>query len=175
MKYIMHDCTPGYKGFRNFFMKDTISAKKRELLEELEFFLSNIRGVQEGAFSTEVALNNIERVFGDRKLGVTYRNILNTCELLFWLTATVTSLSVCIAIGIPVIFFNPLTGLAIIIGTTVSTLESAKNTQECIDKYQSYNEIDEQDKREKNLLSLFPPRIAADKYEHSIIILRSPR
>jgi hypothetical protein len=140
---------------RHFFNPNTSLAKKKKLVQEYEDLSENICAISEGRLTAEHAIKKMSDRPTQRKWDAFVGNILNTCELLFWLTAAMTSCAFCLGLGIPVIFFNPLAGLAITTGTIILMLGAAKQAQICGEEYSSFSEIEQQEQLELNTLSFF--------------------
>ncbi len=145
------------------FWKNDNDTKRKSLVNEYGLLLETIKKIKTGSLKTEQALKNISDISSDRKIDVIIQNIFKTCELLFWLTAAITSYAFCIGFGIPIMFFNPVVGLAITIGTSVLMLEAAIQTLKCVDEFKSFDPINKQEKLERNLISFFlPPKASQD-------------
>lgn len=139
---------------RHFWETNKLNEKK-ETVHEYQFLIETIKEIKTGNLNAENALKNVQQLSSNRKMDVLKDNIFKTCELLFWLTAALTSYAFCIGFGIPILFFNPILGAALTIGASVLMLESAIQAVKCIDEFQSFNAINKQEKLERQALSFF--------------------
>ena len=146
------------------FFKEESHSKKRTLVAEYALLLETIKQIKAGSLTTDAALKNINQITSDRKKEIVIHNIFKTCELLFWLTAAVTSYAFCLGFGIPIMFFNLPMGLAITIGTCILTLEAGVQALKCIGEFKLFTATNKQDKLERNIASFFLPPKATEPF-----------
>ncbi len=131
------------------------NGQRQLLTQEYAHLLETMKKIKSGSLSADEALNNLNRLSRDKKLNVILHNTLKTCELLFWVTAALTSYAFCVGFGIPLLFLNPPLGLALIMGTAVLIIESAAKALETANSFKNLSPINQQKNLEHQVLSLF--------------------
>ncbi|RUR13749.1 DUF5638 domain-containing protein [Legionella sp. km772] len=161
--------------FIRLFNKDINYSKRQALVNEYDLLLNTMRQIKAGSLTADQALQNLNSLARDRKIDVIVHNIFKTCELLFWLTAAMTSYAFCIGFGIPLMFFNLPVGLAITLGTSVLMLQAANQILESANEFKSFNAIDTQERLERNVVSFFlPPKKDEEELEANLRSELSP-
>lgn len=141
--------------YRNQFVSTDDYKKKHLSVREHAYIVGLTQRVNEGKMTSELALQEVDKMSSNRKTDVLLSNIFKAFELLFWIAAAVTSYAFCIGFGIPVMFFNPLAGILITAGTAILMLEAASTAFECIEEFQSSNSIEEERVVERDVISFF--------------------
>ena len=93
----------------------------------------------------------------DRQFKIIVHNIFKACELFFWSAVAGTAYVGCVTVGIPLLFLEPLIGLAVTFGTGVLFCSSVHNAGECFDEFKTFDRVNEENTRERNVISFFSP------------------
>ena len=137
------------------FLQASSTATRNKVADDYQLLLNTIKEVDEGSLTTDQALSQINRLSCTRQMDLIIENIFRACELLFWACALVTSYAFCLGLGIPLMFFNPLLGLSITLGTSLILLESGFKAFECINQFKPFKALNDQAALEKSTLLFF--------------------
>lgn len=127
------------------------------IVEEYEQFIIAASEVKLGHLTADKALELIQNTTDDRQCTVVIDNILKICELLFWTAAAAISYATCLTIGLPLFFLQPLLGIAITAGTGILFFAAVDIAGDCFEEFKSFDPINNEHTREKNVISFFSP------------------
>jgi hypothetical protein len=142
----------------------------RRVVEQYEKFTTNLLKVRNGDLSAKQAQALIDDKQEDKIIDIVINNIFTVCELLFWVAAAAVSYATCLTVGIPLLFLQPLLGVAVTAGTGLLMFVSLDFAGDCFEEFQSSDLIDEEYTRETNAISFFPPKKSPSKPEERSII-----
>lgn len=141
-------------------LTDSASGDKNQpLLNHYKTLVDTLQLVRAGQLTAEQAIQNVDATACSQKLAVVVHNLLNACQMLFWLTTALTCYFVSIAIGIPGILIQPFIGIPLTVGSFHSANFSLYKTTTCIDEFKSFAKINHENQRERNLIGFFAPSL----------------
>ena len=148
--------------YRKLYM-DASDRDEEEYVKMYEFLVQGFEGVKNGQLKSEDVLKGFEEIKSLRKWDVILENIFTALELLFWATAACAFFIGCVIIASPTSTINPfLTIAALTVGCTWA-INCIVNFFECIDEFKSLDPVEEEYKREKDLISFFKPTETSTK------------
>lgn len=145
------------KYYQDSYYKASNSYKANQILNSYQAFISNLKEVQNGTKTREEATTIIKKSTSSRVLDIAFHNIAKVLELCFWATATFICASACTGFGLPLIFSEPLIGLAITLGTGWMMWKSAEGTLNCFTQFKSTARHNEESKNEISMAAFFKP------------------
>lgn len=140
--------------YNTSFQKSTYIPKT--IVENYELFVENLVKVRNGTLSADEALKKIQDTTFERKLGIAFYNIATALEMAFWAVATSIFFLCATTATAP----NPILGLGLTIVSAALMIKSISNFFKCVDDFKSCSRLNEEDGRERNLVSFFKPSIA---------------
>ena len=132
--------------------------KKEAIVKEYEQFVITVSDVKSGKLTAQEGLEIIQDTAEERQSRVIIHNILKVCELFFWTTTAVAAYAACLSVGLPLLFLQPILGFAVSAGTTILFFTSLDNSLNCFEKFKSFDPINEEHTREKDIISFFSPK-----------------
>ncbi len=125
------------------------------IVEQYEKFIITASEVRAGQITAEQAYEKIEEKIEEGQIDVLIQNILKVCELLFWSSVAAISYAICLSVGLPLLVLEPLIGFAISAGTSILFLISVVSAGNCFEEFKTFDRINNQCAREKDLISFF--------------------
>ncbi len=141
--------------YQQAFNKTSDEEEGLSIVEQYEQFIITASEVRSGLITAEQAYEKIEEKIEEEQINVLIDNILKVCELLFWVSVAAISYAICLSVGLPLLFLEPLIGCAVSTGTSVLFLISVVSAANCFEEFKTFDPINNQYAREKDLLSFF--------------------
>lgn len=138
---------------------------QKTILQEYQNLITAIADVKKGSLSAEDGLKIVQELSLDRKTEIVVANIIKGCELLFWMAAALTSYVFCLGLAFPLIFLEPIIGVALTLGTSIIMLAATLKGADCVREFTSFNEVNKQAELERNSISFFTSSTAKAKTE----------
>jgi hypothetical protein len=129
-----------------------------EIINQYEQFIVSASEVKLGQMTVEEANLVIDDATEDRQFKIIVHNIFKLCELFFWTALAATAYAGCITVGIPLLFLEPLIGVALTIGTGLLCCSSFHNGLECFNEFKTFDRANEENTRERDVISFFAPQ-----------------
>ncbi|CAM2756945.1 Uncharacterised protein [Legionella steigerwaltii] len=130
---------------------------RKTIVESYEWFVDNLIKVKNGGLSADKALKMIQDQTFNRKLGIAFYNIVKTLETTFWAAASSIFFLCATTITAP----NALLGFGLTIIAAALLIKSISNFLQCIDDFKSYTRLNDEDERERYLVTFFKPQNSA--------------
>ncbi|HHF7375314.1 DUF5638 domain-containing protein [Legionella bozemanae] len=160
--YTMHEHAPSLLQqlkdidayYNSSFNKSTYLPKT--IVESYELFVDNLLKVKNGQLSADEALQKIQDILFERKLGIVFYNIAKVLEMAFWSLAITIFFLCATTVTVP----NPILGFGLTIVSAALMIKSISNLFQCIDDLKSCTRLNEEDERERSLVLFFKPPVS---------------
>lgn len=165
------------KAVKNYYEKSCNDAINRVEMESIiknyELFISNLTKIKEYTESYKLsqdpdeiesfqeryeAINILKNINLQHKTNVIFANLAKACELIFWISASLTLFASIFAIALPVLIVQPAFGLVISITTAGFIFKAMQNLINCLSEFKSFRPHDNEYDREVQLVSFFQPK-----------------
>ncbi|WP_454782410.1 DUF5638 domain-containing protein [Legionella sp. WA2022007384] len=130
-------------------------AAEKEHIQMYGILAAGLEAVKNGMLDSEAVLKELGEITSLRKSNIVLENILTALELLSWALLSGAFFSYCVLMAPPLVAVNPFFALAVISIACMAAIYSTVNFFDCIDEFKSLTPIEEEFKREKNLVSFF--------------------
>ncbi|WP_454783654.1 DUF5638 domain-containing protein [Legionella sp. WA2024007413] len=141
---------------------------EKEHIEMYELLAAGLEGIKNGKLKPDSVLKELDEITSLRKSNIVLENILTSLELLCWALLAGSFFSYCVLMAPPLVAVNPFFALAVISISCMAAIYCAVNFFNCIDDFKSYSPVEDELKREKNIISFFkspqtselPPKVS---------------
>lgn len=125
------------------------------VIKEYEGLIEQINRIKHGTLTVTQAIEELNCSTENKRIDIIIQNIFKACELLFWAASTAVFYVSCFSFGIPLMACEPVIGSLLTISCTAFLLNSLVCTLECFEQFKSFDSIDAEEIREKQLISFF--------------------
>ncbi|CAM3037165.1 DUF5638 domain-containing protein [Legionella worsleiensis] len=137
-----------------FHRAENKSAKIR-ILQDYNRLILILKQTSFGIISSDHALNLMAQRTTSYQIEIIIHNLIIVCELLFWAATSALFYFSCISVGIPLILVDPICGLMCSLCSALLLMSSMNNGLACFAKFKTFDPLNNEAEREKNLLCFF--------------------
>lgn len=141
--------------YRRSFNKTTYESSGQSVLTDYQNLVKALQQVKTGEITADAAYEVIKDAAHSREMNVILHNIAKAFELIFWTTVALTSYAACVLVGVPLIVCEPLIGIAVTFSSMALFILSLENASQCFDEFKSTEVFEQEEEREKRLVSFF--------------------
>lgn len=141
--------------YRISFARATAKSNADSIVESYEKFVEILAKTRDGSHTAHQAIEFINETNADREIGIIFHNIAKVCEIIFWALTIFTCLLAIATIDCAFLVAQPIIGIALTAGTTLLALTTANELVDCFGEFKSLDRLQDEDKRERNLVSFF--------------------
>lgn len=154
--------------------KDATSGEEMErIIKNYELFISHLTKIKKYTESYNLSqdpdkkesfderyetINILRTINLEHKGNVICANLAKACELIFWISASLTLFASIFAIALPVLIVQPAFGLVISITTAGFIFKAMQNLINCLSEFKSFRPHDNEYDREVQLITFFQPK-----------------
>ncbi|KTD00264.1 DUF5638 domain-containing protein [Fluoribacter gormanii] len=152
--------------YHKLYIESIDKQAEKECIKIYELLVTGLEGIKKGDLKSEEVLKELDEITSIRKSNILLENILTALELLCWAALSGVFFSYCVLMAPPLVAVNPFFALAILSIACMAAIYSTVNFFNCIDEFKSSTPVEEEFKREKNLISFFkftPPSESPSK------------
>ncbi|MDR3443248.1 MAG: DUF5638 domain-containing protein [Legionella sp.] len=165
------------KAVKNYYDESCNDAKNKDdmerIIENYELFVSNLTKIKQYKESYKISqdrdkkesfqervetINALKNINAAHKINIIFANLVKACELLFWISTSLTLFASIFAIALPVLIVQPAFGLVISITTAGFIFKAMQNLINCLSEFKSFRSHDNEYDREVQLISFFQPK-----------------
>lgn len=147
--------------FRTSFSRAVDKYSAQDIVASYQLFVDLLAKVRSGETSPETALSIIEETNESRAMSITFYNLANTLALIFWAVLAAVVFNFSVAVGMTLMLLQPCMAILLIVGCGALVTCSITSAISCFDDFKSYDRLDNEDQRERNLVSFFKPKPVA--------------